>query len=403
MMAKIEQEVHEEGERQESRALTRVRAGVPGGMLRLVAPVASIMEAHRELRGYIRDGLSEGSDYGSIPGTDKNKKTLLKPGAEKINAAFGVVPQFRWTEEIDHDRPVEWQKMRWEWGEKQGEKIWHVAESGVSLGLYRYVVICELHKDGVMVGQGVGSCSSMEKKYVDRPREVENTVLKIAKKRAFIDATLSTFGLSDEFNQDLEDEDQDEEEATKTRGQAGRDRAARNVSGQARDAANKLSEINERKALRKQLQDLIAQGGIEYKEAVAIGHETLKGHGGYAIDSQGAPDLDMLSVPHLKLLVDRFAGRLGVGDGGGESDPPAAAPEVVVRAGVGKSASLHVVDTTARDQTCIGCGSHFGGVKDVAAVGDLSRYCSKAIAAIRAYPGDRIPAALREALLTSTS
>ncbi|HLL52631.1 MAG TPA: hypothetical protein VK447_03735, partial [Myxococcaceae bacterium] len=80
-------------------------------------------------------------------------------------------------------------------------------ERGVSYGLYRYVVRCVLiHiESGSTVGSGVGSASTMEGKYVDRPRESENTVLKMAKKRAFVDCTLSTFGLSDAFTQDLED------------------------------------------------------------------------------------------------------------------------------------------------------------------------------------------------------
>src|SRR5690606_10620038 len=58
---------------------------------------------------------------------------------------------------------------------------------------------------GVVIGEGVGSCSTMESKYIDRPRDCENTALKMAKKRAYVDATLTTFGLSDQFTQDVED------------------------------------------------------------------------------------------------------------------------------------------------------------------------------------------------------
>ena len=48
----------------------------------------------------------------------------------------------------------------------------------------------------------------MENKYVEDPRDRENTVLKMAQKRAFVGVTLNVFGLSDRFTADLEDMDQ---------------------------------------------------------------------------------------------------------------------------------------------------------------------------------------------------
>jgi len=86
----------------------------------------------------------------------------------------------------------------WEWQECELEK-------GSSLGLYRYVVTCKLYRGDMCVGEGVGSCSSLESKYIRNPRDFENTVLKIAKKRSFVDAILTTLGLSDRFTQDAED------------------------------------------------------------------------------------------------------------------------------------------------------------------------------------------------------
>lgn len=55
------------------------------------------------------------------------------------------------------------------------------------------------------MGTGIGSCSSMESKYLRTPRDFDNTILKMAKKRALVDATLSTLGMSDRFTQDVED------------------------------------------------------------------------------------------------------------------------------------------------------------------------------------------------------
>jgi hypothetical protein len=78
----------------------------------------------------------------------------------------------------------------------------------------------------MIVGFGVGSCSSMESKYrwrtakkfntetkkqeeerIENPNieDLFNTVLKMAKKRAFVDAVISTTGASDFVSQDIED------------------------------------------------------------------------------------------------------------------------------------------------------------------------------------------------------
>src|SRR5690606_11474960 len=74
-----------------------------------------------------------------------------------------------------------------------------------SLGLYRYVYKCRIVRNGQTIAEGVGTCSTLESKYIDRPRDCENTVCKMAQKRAFVAATLHAFGLSDRFTQDIED------------------------------------------------------------------------------------------------------------------------------------------------------------------------------------------------------
>lgn len=74
-------------------------------------------------------------------------------------------------------------------------------------GFYRYRMSCVLiHREtGAVVGIGVGSCSSIESKYASRPNDLENTILKMAKKRCFVDAVLTAYALSDRFTQDLDD------------------------------------------------------------------------------------------------------------------------------------------------------------------------------------------------------
>lgn len=163
----------------------------PARMLRPVAPIAEVVHQQNELREYIAKALKEDRDYGLIPGV--KKPSLLKPGAERINTAYGVMPRFSiLTQEVDHHAVIDWKKKY---------------ESGTSYGLYAYTVRCELvnRSTGEIVADCIGACSSMESKYIDRPRDSQNTVLKMAEKRAYVGATLLAYGLSDQFTQDVED------------------------------------------------------------------------------------------------------------------------------------------------------------------------------------------------------
>ncbi len=189
----------------------REAEGPSPGSVALIRPVASpghLIQLHRQVAETIQALLVKGTDYGTIPGTDR--PTLLKPGAERICFAFGVYPRYEVVDrEIDHDRAVEWTKRKKVWtNEYRGDKryTWQ-EETGTSRGLYRYEVRCTLvrREDGVPVAEGMGLCSTMESRYCDRPRDSENTVLKMAQKRALVAAVLNGFGLSDRFTQDLED------------------------------------------------------------------------------------------------------------------------------------------------------------------------------------------------------
>lgn len=184
------------------------------GLMRPVVTPAAMIEAHKEITALISQGLEAGKDYGVIPGAG-DKPTLLKPGAERLAAAFGTLPRYTIvSQDIEHDRPVPWSKRKKVWrNQYKGDKSfdWQ-QENGESLGLYRYVIRCELVRrdEGTIVGDGLGSCSTMESKYIDRPRDCENTVLKMGQKRALVAAVLNAFGLSDRFTQDVEEAGQDE-------------------------------------------------------------------------------------------------------------------------------------------------------------------------------------------------
>lgn len=169
----------------------------PQALMRPIARPAEVLAAMADTHALIKEALRPDVDFGAIPGAGP-KKVLLKPGAEKIAAAFGVRVDYDVVvAEVDHDRAVTAETRR---------------GTVRVTGLYRYIVKASLVRpDGVVVGTGIGSCSSMESKYVTRPRDCENTVLKMASKRALVAAVLGTFGLSEAFTQDVGDDEDDED------------------------------------------------------------------------------------------------------------------------------------------------------------------------------------------------
>ncbi len=170
-------------------------------ILRPLVKPDELIEAQNEITQLIVKALKKDTDYGQVPGT-RGKETLFKPGAERILKAFGCHVKYVVTErEVDHDRINNYEKMVWSERLRRKEPV-----EGTSRGLYRYVIECQVYTHaGAFVGSGIGSCSTLETKYIDRPRDLENTVLKMAQKRAMVAAVLNTFGLSDRFTQDMEE------------------------------------------------------------------------------------------------------------------------------------------------------------------------------------------------------
>ena len=143
-----------------------------------VAQVEATMRKITQFQQVIQNTLHQNHDYGIIPGTDK--PTLLKPGAEKILMMMGLRSEF---EIVDSTRDFE-------------------------KGFFQYQVRCKLLKGDTVITEGLGACNTREKKYMKMdPYTMDNTVLKMAKKRSLIDATLLVASLSDVFTQDLEDID----------------------------------------------------------------------------------------------------------------------------------------------------------------------------------------------------
>jgi len=178
-------------------------------VLRPVLNVSEMIDLQKQVAVITRDALEEGRDYGKIPGVG-DKPTLLKPGAERLCAAYGLAASYVIQErEVDHTIVLPWTKRKKVWNNKfKGDNSYTWAEeSGEATGFYRYVVECKLtHRaTGQQVGSGLGMASSTESKYCDRPNDLENTILKMGQKRALIAVVLNVLALSDRFTQDIED------------------------------------------------------------------------------------------------------------------------------------------------------------------------------------------------------
>jgi hypothetical protein len=142
--------------------------------------VSATMQKIAQFQAVVQKTLKKEHDYGVIPGTG-NKPTLLKPGAEKILMLMGLTSEYEVIEKVqDYDR-----------------------------GFFAFTVKCVLSKGDTKVTEGVGHANTREKRYTSGrqqdPYTLANTVLKMAKKRAQVDAVLTVASLSEIFTQDLED------------------------------------------------------------------------------------------------------------------------------------------------------------------------------------------------------
>jgi ssDNA-binding Zn-finger/Zn-ribbon topoisomerase 1 len=227
-------------------------ANTPNAVARTDAPmgVSDIIGQVKLIQDVMGKVMQEGEHYGLIPGCG-NRKTLLQPGAQKLTMTFRLAPEYQ------------------------------IQETNFQNGHKEYRVICTLKSiaSGSFVGQGVGCCSTLESKYrwkggarkcpecgketiikgkaeygggwlcfakkggcgakwTDGAKEIEsqnvekvehdspadfyNTVLKMAKKRAFVDATITATAASDIFTQDVGDAEGDEgqSEPSKTSSEA---------------------------------------------------------------------------------------------------------------------------------------------------------------------------------------
>lgn len=141
--------------------------------------VSDSMKKINEFQEVIQKTLVPNHDYGQAF-FGSGKPSLLKPGAEKILMLLGLASQYEIIEQIqDYEE-----------------------------GFFAYTIRCILTKNGIVVTEGLGHCNSKEKKYESDKQDkymLGNTCLKMAKKRAQVDAALTVGSLSNIFTQDLED------------------------------------------------------------------------------------------------------------------------------------------------------------------------------------------------------
>jgi hypothetical protein len=127
----------EVGEAETGRALVAVeRARFMPAM-----SIESAVERYNAVTEFVSRVLRKDVDYGVIPGTDK--RTLLKPGAEKLTTFFGLSTRFQLLERIED----------WTGEEHGGEPFFYY--------LYR----CQLMRGDVLIAEGDASCNSRETKY----------------------------------------------------------------------------------------------------------------------------------------------------------------------------------------------------------------------------------------------
>lgn len=130
-----------------------------------------------KIQEIVKKVLVSGRDYDVLPRT--NKPTLLKSGAEIIAGCYN----YRTSAQI----------------------INSIIDTEKQFAMYE-VKVSVYDENGAVVAEGFGSCNSKENRYVKAGMYNSlNTVLKMAKKRAYVDAILTASKASYLFTQDLED------------------------------------------------------------------------------------------------------------------------------------------------------------------------------------------------------
>ena len=193
--------------------------------------VETVKHQIQVIQGVMQEAMVKDTHYGTIPGTDK--PTLLKAGAEKLCLTFRLSPTYTVIKtETGNHREYEVRctlthipsgkvfgegvgvcstmesKYRWRKGERvcpscgKSTIIKGKAEYGGGWLCFAKKGGCGAKfddKDPAITSQEVGRVENQD------IADIYNTVLKIAKKRAHVDAVLTATAASDIFAQDLDE------------------------------------------------------------------------------------------------------------------------------------------------------------------------------------------------------
>jgi hypothetical protein len=225
-----------------------LREAAPAVVARGEIGVTDLMEQHAKIQQALSEAMREDVHYGTIPGTQK--PTLLKPGAQKLCVLFRLAPSFQ-TERIFHedghltvvsncvlthiptgyviaggDGLCTTRETRYAY--RQGQRVCpECGEPQVRKGKARGSNPANWYcwrKEG-----GCGQTwpldseqgqlfEKMDTGRTDNPDlpDLYNTVLKMANKRALVDAVINGTAASDVFTQDMEDSPRTPGEASNT-------------------------------------------------------------------------------------------------------------------------------------------------------------------------------------------
>jgi predicted RNA-binding Zn-ribbon protein involved in translation (DUF1610 family) len=204
-----------------------------GGLPATVQAINSIKERMNLVTTVYKSIMEDGQDFGKIPGCG-DKPTLLKPGAEKLMMAFRISATNEKVDVQDYPNMHRDYRVTVMLTSQGGEILGSGCGSCSTLeSKYRYREASkkcpECGKEAIIKGKKEygggwlcfakkGGCGAkfadgdkaIEEQFTGRvenpdPADQWNTVLKMAKKRALIDACLTCLGASTMFTQDIED------------------------------------------------------------------------------------------------------------------------------------------------------------------------------------------------------
>lgn len=150
-----------------------------GGPAEMKRRLAENLAIHQAVIDFVNERFVHGIDYGRAIENQSAKPVLLLPGAEKIVRAFDTHQEYA-------NDVATWTMLG-----KPTNTVF---------------IICRIvdNKTGKVIGEGRGACTIGEKFGLQAARDTNGSI-KIAEKRALVDAAKGTFMLSDRFTQDLEE------------------------------------------------------------------------------------------------------------------------------------------------------------------------------------------------------